>query len=476
MRLAIDGDAMRHFLVGTRCALRFRLDAVPSDLRAVAIHAQLIDGERLNPARLEIGIGSGSALAPEGLLTLWLVPTLAGFYELRGLVICELATGADSASTLVRRYARFDGLQFRVGTPAEGQRVSVVNIDQRSARVVDNSRTSFTAPSDGPDTGGLVQRGEFHDVPLVMIPRDQAAALFPDVIAAEPPPPAPPSPAPNPSALSPVRGGPVNFLVKAERGEYQVTGVLCQGDLATIYEGRRVSDGANVAVKLTEDEADNDLMATEVATLALLTAENSPQRKHLPTVLDRFHTRDHRIGTVFERLDGLDLTEVRRRLPGGLPPRHMYWVMRRCLSVLGYAHSRGVLHGNVDPSHILIRPRDHNVWLVDWCYAIVNPARTGKGFVCLNDTYSPPEVAARQPPLPSSDLYALGKCMFFALGGDPGQKRLPDGLDERLARFLQYFVLESPLSRAQDAWESYRFLNHLRADIWGKHEFVELIL
>src|SRR5205823_5593440 len=139
-----------------------------------------------------------------------------------------------------------------------------------------------------------------------------------------------------------------------------------QGDLATIYDGRRQSDGARVAVKLAEDAADGDLMASEVAALHLLTTENSPQRKHLPVVLDRFHTRDSRLGTIFAYIDGLDLTEVRRRLPDGLPPRHLVWVMRRCLSVLGWAHSHGVLHGNIDPLHIMVRPGDHNVWLIDW--------------------------------------------------------------------------------------------------------------
>lgn len=464
LRLFIDTQALRHFLAGTRCALRLRVSA-SEPLREVAVHAQLSDGERLAPARREPAGEPGPrdlGEDPGAPLTLWLLPQLAGFYELRGLLCAVGQRGGQ------RGYARFDGLQFRVGAPGEGPRVAVVNIDQRSARVVDNSRSTFQ-PSDGPERGGLVHGGDWHEVPLTAVPHDAAAALFPEAVPAPQPPPVPPAPRPAP-------GGPVRFTVKAERDSYDVIGVLAQGDLATIYDGRRLSDGARVAVKLAEDEADNDLMANEVAALRLLTAEDSPQRKHLPVVLDRFHTRDHRLGTIFAHLDGHDLVEVRRRLPDGLPARHLIWLMRRCLSVLGWAHSRGVLHGNVDPQHIMLRARDHNVWLLDWCYAIVNPAQTGKGFACLNEIYSPPEVAARQPPLPSSDLYALGKSMFFVLGGDPQRKALPPDLDERLQRFLQYFVLESPLSRAGDAWEAYRQLDRLRADLFGPHQFVELHL
>jgi hypothetical protein len=154
----------------------------------------------------------------------------------------------------------------------------------------------------------------------------------------------------------------------------------------------------------------------------------------------------------------------------------MIWLMRRCLSVLGRAHAMGVLHGNLDPAHVMVRPKDHNVWLVDWSYSIVNPAQTGQGFRCLNEVYGPPEVAARKPPMPSSDLYSLGKAMIFAAGGDPAEKTLPDGMDERLQRFLRFMVLDSQRGRAQDAWELYRSLDRLRAEIWGAHEFIEFIV
>lgn len=454
LQLAVDTDTMRHFAVGTRCALRMRVTVSGGAVSEVGIVAEVHEGQRLALVK------GPPAVDGHTLLTLWLVPTLAGFYELRGAVYAVTTRGD-------RSYARFSSLQFLVAADS-GPRVSVVNIDQRSARVVDNSRTSFAAPSE--DRAGIVAGGAWHDVPLSKIEAADAAQLGvpqPETARAERSDPAPVTPRP---------GGPVRFTIKAERGSYDVNGTLAHGELATIYDGRRSSDGTRVAVKIADDRADNDLIQAEVSALALLCAEDSPQRKHLPEVLDRFHTRDGRLGTVFTYLDGLDLTEARRRLPDGLPPRHLIWVMRRCLSVLGWAHSRGVLHGNIDPAHIMVRARDHNVWIVDWCYAIVNPAQTGQSFRCLNETYSPPEVAARKPPLPSSDLYALGKSMLFILGGDPVAKTLPEGIDERLQRFLNYCVLESPLSRAGDAWQAYRQLDHIREEIWGAHQFIELHL
>lgn len=476
LRLFLDTETVRHFVAGARCVLRLKLvNDGPLLLESVSVYTEVLGGERLLPSR-------GEPVFPgkSGLLTVWLVPQLPGFCEVRGIVHVVDLAGTASAF-------RFDGVQFRVGALGEAAPVSVVNIDQRSARVVDNSRTQFAAPP--PDRGGLVGEGDFKPVPLRPLPLAEAAALWPELHV----PTAPPQSDGSSDARSdgnigaargPTlrRGAPVRFTVKGEAAMYEASSVLTQGDLATLYEGRRTRDGAPVIIKIADDSADNDLMQAEVSALRILRAEPSPQLKHLPVVLDQLQTRDGRLGTVLERIDGLDLLQVRERRPRGLSAQHLIWIMRRCLSVLGWAHARGVLHGNLDPAHIVIRAQDHNVWVIDWCYAIVNPARTGQGFRVLNEEYSPPEVGARKPPLPSSDLYSLGRCMIYLLGGDPRQHELPrdaetgQELDERLQRFLRFFVLDSALGRAQDAWEAYRFLDRLRAQIWGPHRFIELLL
>lgn len=457
LRIYVDVSTILFFEVNARCVLRLQ---VHNDgelaLDTVEVHAEVLAGERLDAA-----VGPAVFPGQAGVVPVWLVPRVAGFHELRGVLHVTDLAGA-------RSFFRFEGLQFRVGAAGEA-RVSVVNIDQRSARVVDNSHAQFTR---GEERGGLVGDGDWRPVPLRPLgPSElrQHAALarfMPSSSAVVP--------SRTASALTSARisaGGPVSFTVYGERGSYAADTRLAQGDLSTVYSGRRLEDGAAIVVKLVDDKLDNDLMQAEIGALGLLRAEDSPQHKHLPVVLDRFAAPDGRMGTVFERIDGLDLITIRERLPAGIPPRHIIWLMRRCLSALGWAHSHGVLHGNLDPAHILVRPRDHNVWIVDWCYAIVNPARTGQSFKALNEIYSPPEVAARKPPLPSSDLYALGKCMFYAAGGDPAAKTLPAHLDERLQRFLQFFVLESPLGRAQDAWQGHAQLDRIREDIWGAHTF-----
>ncbi len=460
LHLYVDVSTIRHFAVDSRCMLRLKLENHGDlALESVEIRGEVFAEQALESVELATLFPGHSEIAP-----LWLTPRVAGFQELRGDIHTVDLLGESS------RY-RFDRIQFRVGAGAEGTRVSVVNIDQRSARVVDNSRQSFAAPAG--DGGGLVAEGEWHPVPLQVV-YEPAASRSADPASADR------GPAPAAERISPsidTGSERVDFRVTADGGEYRVDSTLAGGDLATVYGGRRMSDGVRVAVKVADDAMDNDLMLAEYSTLCLLRdGADGPQLKHLPRCLGRFRTGDGRLGSVFEHIDGHDLYSVRERLPGGIPARHIIWLLRRCLSVLGWAHSRGVIHGNVDPAHIMLRPHDHNVWLVDWCYSIVNPAQTGQGFRCFNEEYSAPEVARRKPPLPSSELYSLGKCMIFAAGGDPGAKTLPDDMDERLQRFIKFFVLESPLGRAQDAWALYSQLDRLRARIYGPHKFVKFEL
>jgi protein kinase-like protein len=444
--LSVDLATLRHFEVGTRCVLRLRVENLgASPVAQLVIHVE---------AR---GIGplSGFGTTPLGpgqtlVLSIFAIPPIAGYDELTGTLLATEESGAASVH-------RLETLQFRIGG---APRVQVVNIDQSGARVIDNSRSSFGG--DAGEEGGVITDadGEWRAIGLTLASFTPAAqSAVPVTAEAEEDP-----------------SGPVDFEVKAQSGSYRLTSRIARGDLATVYGGARSSptDGAEVVFKLADDAADNDLLQAEVRTLQRLTAAKSPQLKHLPVVLDQVRTADGRLGTVFERIDGLDLCTLRERLPGGVPQRHLIWIMRRVLSVLGWAHTNGILHGNVEPAHILVRPRDHNVWLVDWSWAIVEPAKTGQTFRCLNEDYGPPEARSRKPPLPSSDLYSLGKAMIHAAGGDPATNTLPDTIDERIQRFLRFFVVESALGRPGDAWDMYKQLDNLREEVFGPHEFLAL--
>ena len=268
-------------------------------------------------------------------------------------------------------------------------------------------------------------------------------------------------------------------LVSTPKGRYAIGEALATGDIATLYAGKS-EVGEALIVKIAHDEQDSDLMTRERRALTRLHEDESPQLKHIPRFLDTFTSPAGTRGNILSACDegALDLAQVRKRYSAQqpFPPVHAVWVLRRALSALGWAHRQGVVHANICPEHVMIRAEDHNVWLVDWCYACVDPAKTGQGFACVNAPYSPPEVAQKKPPLPASDLYALGKTMIFLLGGDPQRDWLPESVPRQLARFLSFMTRESPLGRGQDAWALYKQLKGVRDDCFGTHRFRELEL
>jgi len=152
------------------------------------------------------------------------------------------------------------------------------------------------------------------------------------------------------------------------------------------------------------------------------------------------------------------------------------WILRRCLSLLGYAHSQGVLHGNLTPDHILVRPKDHNVWLLDWTCALCNPEVSGQHFRVVHPIYGPPEARGNKPALPSSDLFSLALSIAFGLGGDPGDTRPVPTVPDSLARLLAFMLKESPLQRPQDAWGLYHEVEKIRDRMFGPHRFVEFVV
>ncbi|MDC0716360.1 hypothetical protein [Nannocystis bainbridge] len=250
---------------------------------------------------------------------------------------------------------------------------------------------------------------------------------------------------------------------------------LGDGDLAAIWRAAG-DDGDPCVAKVALAAADNDLLFNEAEVLQRLHAGDPRQRDLLPRLHDRFFTADGRAGNLLGLVEGLDGAALRARLPEGVPPEHIVWIARRTLSVLGHAHERGVLHGNIEPAHIIVRPRDHRVVLVDWCYAIVEPARTGQGFRAVHDEYSAPEVAQRGPPTPAADLLSVGRTLAFLLGGDPLSLDLPAHVPDPLQRFVRYLARPSRQQRAQDAWDMYAELERIREAVYGPHVFREFFV
>lgn len=63
------------------------------------------------------------------------------------------------------------------------------------------------------------------------------------------------------------------------------------------------------------------------------------------------------------------LASVVQAQPHGIDARHAVWIWRRLLEVLGFLHAAGWTHGDLNPAHALVHPRDHGVLMIGWSKA-----------------------------------------------------------------------------------------------------------
>jgi serine/threonine protein kinase len=156
--------------------------------------------------------------------------------------------------------------------------------------------------------------------------------------------------------------------------------------------------------------------------------------------LDRVSAREYPVA---------DLSRPAREIIARLSyARAVAWLVARLAEALDYAYSRGVLHGDVKPSNILLTA-DGEPMLLDFNLAVGWGARAGEDLpaetggtlaymaperlraITQPGTYPPPRVDERH----RADLYALGMVLLEALAG-----RIPDqheGAPRALARALE---------------------------------------
>jgi serine/threonine protein kinase len=265
-------------------------------------------------------------------------------------------------------------------------------------------------------------------------------------------------------------GDPISEI-KTRKRVYKIYRNLVEGDYANIYYAETEMDGGiktKVCIKVAKSKSDNDLFQQEISVLKKI------KHQSLPTYIEDFKTTDGLQSVVLGYIDGMDLLTIKelKRYAGGVPQEHLCWMMSRLLSVLGFLHLNNTLHCNLEPGNIMIRPRDHNGFLIDLIGSVSNP--TGKSkFKIYSENFSPPEALEKKPPVPASDIYSLGKCMVYLAGGDVTRNSLPKGIDPKLREFLFSLIPENVLSRKMDAWECYHELAELRVKLFGtEHQFL----
>jgi len=208
---------------------------------------------------------------------------------------------------------------------------------------------------------------------------------------------------------------------EAERGGfptvpgYDLLASAGSGGTADVFKARRISDGAEVAVKvLRMDRDDAEPIRNEFAVLSALSHPN------IIEALDFGFLADGRPYAVFPWMEAAHPDASCFRDSAGWFTAGLFAsAARQIATALGAAHSRNIVHGDLKPENIFIRFEDGNpvVLLADFGFSRVASDQT----VSLSGTaeYIAPELLRGAPPDQGSDLYALGCILHEFLTGSP---------------------------------------------------------
>jgi serine/threonine protein kinase len=105
---------------------------------------------------------------------------------------------------------------------------------------------------------------------------------------------------------------------------------------------------------------------------------------------------------------------------GVLPPAQVAKIGTQVAAALAAAHAAGIVHRDVKPGNVLLTD-DGVVKITDFgiSRATDDVVLTATGLLSGTPAYLAPEVAQGDPPVPSSDVFALGATLYAAVEGQP---------------------------------------------------------
>jgi eukaryotic-like serine/threonine-protein kinase len=264
---------------------------------------------------------------------------------------------------------------------------------------------------------------------------------------------------------------------------YRIVTLLGEGGMGAVYRAWDMRLGVPVALKAMRPDpgldAGNRLAAREQfhQEASVLSRLSHP---HLVRVSD-FFDEDEETYLVMSFVEGESLGSHISRV-GKLPEAQVLAWADQLLDALAYCHREGVLHRDLKPQNVIVRP-DGDVVLVDFgLVKLWDPTDPRTRTIIRSmgtPQYAPPEQYDPQMGHtdPRSDLYSLGATLYHALTGqtppsattrivNPGAlipaRQFNAEIRPEVERALERAMALQPVARFQSAAEMRRAFGDLR--------------
>ncbi len=200
---------------------------------------------------------------------------------------------------------------------------------------------------------------------------------------------------------------------------YELVSLIASGGMGEVWHARDITLLRAVAVKVLRSEFTDD--ETFLARFRV-EAQNMAALSHLNIANihdygEAMAAGEHVAYLVMEMVDGQPLSAILAD-PERPDPRRVLDILAQTAAGLGAAHSRGVVHRDVKPGNLIVRP-DGTVKITDFgiSRATDHVPLTRSGMVMGTAMYLSPEQAMGREVTPASDVYALGVVGYECLAG-----------------------------------------------------------
>ncbi|MGZ0167365.1 MAG: protein kinase domain-containing protein, partial [Planctomycetales bacterium] len=211
-------------------------------------------------------------------------------------------------------------------------------------------------------------------------------------------------------------------------GDYELQNVIGRGGMSVVFSARHTHLGRDVALKVLlpthqQHGISRDRFAREMRAVGAL--------DH-PAIVRATDAGQYRNTSylVMEKIDGVDLTRVFRKL-GPLSVPDACQIVAEAARGLAYAHEKGVVHRDIKPSNLIINDQG-KLKILDFGLARVQSVvgevsmQTTVGQLLGTLDYMAPEQADGSDVDARADIYALGATLFKLVGGSPPHGRSVD--------------------------------------------------
>ncbi|MEE5062299.1 serine/threonine-protein kinase [Pseudomonas alliivorans] len=264
-------------------------------------------------------------------------------------------------------------------------------------------------------------------------------------------------------ALAPTKAS-IGEMPEVLAGRYRIERLLGAGGMGAVYRARDLlseqfgEPDPYVALKILSEE-----FAESPDASALLYSEFALTRRLRHNNVLRLHTFEvdtdcQRAFITMELMRGLTLDKLLCERPLGLPWKELRDIALPLLDALAYAHARGVLHGDMKPSNVMLS--EEGLRLFDFGLGQAEegvmpglPHLSRDRFNAWTPGYAAPELLEGQTLSASADVYGVACVIFELAGGKHPFRRLPStqARDERLER-----ELKAPGNLPKHCWPALR--------------------